>query len=153
MPQITLETHIQAPLEACFTLSLSVDAHTSSMQRSDERIVGGVRSGAMRTGDTVTWSARHFGIPWRMTSCISEYQHPSRFVDEQISGPFRSWWHEHRFESTGNGTIMIDVVEFSSPFGPVGRLVDRLILKRYMTELLTARNRWLLSALESPTAG
>lgn len=107
----------------------------------------------MRAGDTVTWRARHFGIPWRMTSRISEYEHPTRFVDEQVSGPFRFWWHEHRFEPTSTGTVMIDVVNFSSPMGLAGRLVDRLILVQYMTELLTARNRWLVTALERSSAG
>jgi ligand-binding SRPBCC domain-containing protein len=99
----------------------------------------------MRLGDSVTWKARHFGLPITMTSVISEYDAPHRFVDEQRSGPFRRWWHEHRFESTGDGTLMTDVVEFESPSGPVGRLVNALVLARYMTNLLEQRNAWLAS--------
>jgi ligand-binding SRPBCC domain-containing protein len=72
----------------------------------------------MKLGDTVTWRARHFGITFRMTSALTEYQRPIRFVDEQQRGPFRRWWHEHTFESAAEGkTLMVDVVEFRSPLG------------------------------------
>lgn len=147
MPRIVLTTRIVAPARECFDLSLSVDAHTASMSSSGERVVGGVESGAMGLGDTVTWRARHFGIPFRMTSRITEYDAPHRFVDEQQSGPFGRWRHEHRFEEVDGTTTMTDVVEFTAPLGPLGRLVDALFLTRYMTRLLAQRNRWLAAAL------
>src|SRR5262245_66541811 len=114
------------------------------MSRSGERAVAGVTSGVMRSGDQVTWRARHFGIPFTMTSRISEYEFPRRFVDEQVSGPFRSWYHEHRFAPTNGGTLMTDVVVFESPAGPLGVLVNRAGLTRYLTRLLERRNAWLV---------
>lgn len=147
MPTIRLETKIPASAEACFVLSLTVDAHAESMKRSGERAVAGVTSGVMKLGDTVTWRARHFGIPFTMTSRISAHEAPHRFVDEQVSGPFAGWWHEHRFEADGGGTRMIDVVEFASPVGALGRVVDRLVLTGYLTRLLQQRNRWLADEL------
>jgi ligand-binding SRPBCC domain-containing protein len=149
---IRLETVIAAPAGDCFDLSLSVDAHTASMRRSVERAIGGVTSGVMKLGDTVTWRARHFGIAFRMTSAITEYQYPIRFVDEQLHGPFRRWWHEHTFTATRSGeTVMGDVVQFKSPLGPLGSLADRLILDRYMPHLLRQRNAWLKTTLEART--
>lgn len=150
MPRIELTTEIPATPEPCFELSLSVDAHQSSMSDSGERAISGVTSGAMRLGDSVTWRARHFGLPFTMTSVISQYDAPYRFVDEQESGPFRRWWHEHRFEPVSGGTLMTDVVEFESPAGPVGRIVNALVLTRYMTKLLEQRNAWLVDALSAP---
>ena len=150
MPRIELTTEIPATPEECFELSLSVDAHRSSMADSGERAVAGVTSGVMRLGDSVTWKARHFGLPITMTSVISAYDAPHRFVDEQQSGPFRRWWHEHRFEPAAGGTRMTDVVEFEAPVGAVGRLVNVLVLTRYMTTLLERRNAWLREALSSP---
>lgn len=120
------------------------------MADSGERAIAGVTSGAMGLGDTVTWRARHFGIPFTMTSAISAYEEPRRFVDEQVSGPFRRWWHEHRFEDSEGGTLMIDVAEFESPAGPIGRLVNAVFLTRYMTKLLRKRNAWLTDALTVP---
>lgn len=75
-------------------------------------------------GDTVTWRGRHFGIPFTMTSAITAYEAPHRFVDEQVRGPFRRWWHEHTFvtvEERGGGsperTLMIDRVPPIAPRG------------------------------------
>jgi ligand-binding SRPBCC domain-containing protein len=148
MPELLLVTDIAAPAAACFELSLSVDAHTNSMADSGERIVGGVREGSMALGDTVTWEARHFGVRFRMSSKITAYEPSMRFVDEQTRGPFAQWWHEHRFQDLDDRTQMTDVVRFRSPAGPVGRLVDRLVLASYMTRLLTQRNAWLKAELE-----
>jgi ligand-binding SRPBCC domain-containing protein len=149
VPSIRLETVIAAPVGECFDLSLSVDAHTASMSASGERAIGGVTSGVMKHGDTVTWRARHFGITFRMTSAITDYQYPLRFVDEQQRGPFRRWWHEHTFTAMANGaTRMTDVVEFRSPLGLLGTMADRLVLGYYLPYLLRQRNTWLKNTLE-----
>jgi ligand-binding SRPBCC domain-containing protein len=146
---IRLQTVIAAPAGDCFDLSLSVDAHTASMSTSGERAISGLTRGAMKLGDTVTWRARHFGIVFRMTCAITEYDHPRRFVDEQQRGPFRRWRHEHTFTATADGrTQMTDIVQFQSPLGAAGSLADRLVLDHYMSRLLRQRNAWLKATLE-----
>ncbi|MCC5954396.1 MAG: SRPBCC family protein [Acidimicrobiia bacterium] len=149
MPHLELSTTIASPPEVCFDLSLDVDLHTQSTG-AREVIIGGVRSGRMALDDEVTWKAWHFGIPFTMTSRISEYERPTHFVDEQTRGPFASWRHEHRFERRESGTLMIDIVDYRSPLGPIGSLVDRLRLERYMRDLLQRRNEFLRQAAESP---
>jgi ligand-binding SRPBCC domain-containing protein len=150
MPTLRLETVVRAPVEDCFDLSLSVDAHTASMGRSGERAVAGVTSGRMALGDTVTWQARHFGLSFRMTSRIVAWDRPARFVDEQVAGPFRSWSHEHTFTAVDEGTLMVDVARFEAPYGALGRAAEGLVLTRYMTRLLAQRNEWLRQELELP---
>jgi hypothetical protein len=44
---------------------------------------------------------------------------------------------------------MRDRWEHRSPLGPLGRLVDRLVLGRYMRSLLATRNAALKHAAES----
>ena len=87
-----------------------------------------------------------------MTSVISAHDAPHRFVDEQTAGPFRRWWHEHRFEAVPSGTRMTDVVGFESPAGPIGRAVNAVFLTRCMTTLLRQQNAWLVEALSGPVA-
>ncbi len=152
MPHLELTTTIAAPPERCFDLSLDVDLHTKSTGAREE-IVGGIRSGRMRLGDEVTWKAWHFGVPFRMASSITEYERPARFVDEQTRGPFATWRHEHRFELDGERrTRMVDLVDYDSPLGPIGRVVDRVRLERYMIELLQRRNEFLRHAAETSPA-
>lgn len=150
MPTLRFETVIAAPPAACFELSLSVDAHTASMSGSNERAIAGVTSGTMALGDTVTWCAWHLGIPFRMTSQITAYEAPRRFVDEQVRGPFARWWHEHTFTALDTGdTVMVDVVRFKAPVGPLGTLTEHIALTAYMRRLLHQRNEWLKDQLES----
>lgn len=65
----------QAPVDpaALFDASLSIDLHLESMRDSGERVIGGVTSGAIRLGETVTWRARHFGVWLTMTSKITMF--------------------------------------------------------------------------------
>lgn len=151
MPSFRLETVVRATPERCFDLALSVDAHTASMGASSERAVAGRTSGVLGPGDVVTWQARHFGLPFRMTVQVTEHRPPVEFVDVQVRGPFAHWHHRHLFEPTPDGgTRVRDEIDFSSPLGLLGRLVDRLVLERYLQRLVSRRNAWLKETLEGP---
>ena len=149
MPRIELSTTIAAPAERCFDLSRDVDVHLSSMEYHRERVISGVESGPMELGDTVTWEAQHLSWRWRMTSKITEYERPRRFVDEQQKGPFARFHHEHRFEPQDDGTLMFDVVDYEAPLGAVGELVTRLILDRYLRRVLGGRNEHIKKVAET----
>lgn len=142
----TFECHTLMPMTPlrAYELSLSIDAHTASLADTREQAVGGVTGGTIGLGEQVTWRAVHFGIPFRLTSSITEADAPRRFVDEQLRGPFARFHHEHLFEPTGDGqTLMTDVVQFVAPFGPLGWLAEKLVLDRYMRRLIERRNEYL----------
>ncbi len=124
-------------------MSLSVDLHTGSMAHTSERAVAGITSGMMALNDSVTWEARHFGVRQRLTSRITEMERPHRFVDEQERGAFAHFRHTHVFVAVRDGTLMLDDFEYSVPLGPVGRIVDALVLRAYMRKLLVQRNVFL----------
>lgn len=135
---LRMVTQIAAPVEVCFDLSRSIDLHLESMIASKERAVGGVTAGLISAGEEVSWEARHFGRVWRMTSRVTEFEPPRRFVDQMVRGPFAAFRHEHLFEPDGAGTRMIDVVTFGMPFGlvldlPVGLYLRRLLRRRNAT--------------------
>ena len=67
-----LVTEAVARPETLFAASLDIDRHVASMAGSRERAVGGVTSGAIGLGETVTWRARHFGLWFTMMSRITE---------------------------------------------------------------------------------
>lgn len=135
---------IFAPPDLVFDTSLKVEVHTDSMAANGERAIGGVTTGQLGLGDEVTWLARHFGRSWRMTSRITACDRPAYFVDEQVAGPFAVWRHAHYFQPQPDGsTLMRDVIDFTAPYGALGKLADVLILDRYMTRLIATRNQHL----------
>ncbi|GAA1822764.1 SRPBCC family protein [Agromyces salentinus] len=138
-------TRTDLPVEQLFDASLSIDAHVDSMSQTGERAVGGVTSGSIGLGETVTWRARHFGVWFTMTSRITSLDRPHRFVDEQVTGPFRSFHHEHVFTRESGRTVVVDTLTIASPvFGP---LAERAVLVPYLRRLITRRNRFLLDSL------
>lgn len=140
-----VKTDADVSARKMFEISLDIDAHVSSMQQSGERAIAGTTSGAIGLGETVTWRARHFGIWFTMTSEITEIEKPARFVDQQVSGPFKTFVHEHRFEPVGDGCRMTDTITVGSPV--FGRLAERVVLVPYLRRLITKRNGHLLAEL------
>jgi hypothetical protein len=145
MVRFELSSVMPVEPDVAFDLSLSIDVHVDAFARSHEQAVGGTVEGQIELGEFVTWRARHFGRTWTMTSVITEWERPRRFVDEQHQGPFKSFRHEHLFTPVENGTQMIDHVQFAAPFGPIGRLAERAVLDRYLRHLITVRNTFLIA--------
>lgn len=149
MPRIELLTEIDAPRERVFDLARSIDLHSESMNRSREYAAAGVTSGLIGNGESVTWKARHFGIWFSLESKIVGWDPPRHFRDSMVRGPFRRMDHDHIFEPNGSGTRMRDVFDFESPLGPLGKLVDRMVLARYMRKILSERNSVIQRVAES----
>jgi ligand-binding SRPBCC domain-containing protein len=106
----------------------------------------------MRLGDTVTWEAVHFGIKQHLTTTITAYERPQYFIDEMTRGIFQELKHHHAFVPQASGTLMIDTFTFRAPWGILGRVVEALVLTRYMRGLLLTRNRYLKQAAEADPA-
>jgi ligand-binding SRPBCC domain-containing protein len=70
-------------------------------------------------------------------------------VDAMIAGAFRSFVHVHEFAERDNTTHMTDTITWESPLGFIGKIFDALLLKRYLTRLVTLRNRLLTELAES----
>lgn len=149
MGRIELSLEVSAPVERCFDLARSVEAHTRSTSQTGERVVGGRMSGLLELGDEVTWRARHLGVEQELTSRIAVFTRPAHFRDSMVRGAFRSFDHDHFFSVTPAGTLVRDVFEYRMPFGAAGWLADRLVVAAHMRRFLTARLRVLKVMAES----
>jgi ligand-binding SRPBCC domain-containing protein len=140
MPTIHLTTFIAAPADRVFDLARNVDLHKKSMAHTGEEAVAGTVTGLIKDGETVTWKAKHLGKSRVLRIKITGMKPPHSFTDEMVSGDFKSMKHEHHFKPVANGTFMIDLFSFESPYGGLGKLVNQVYLTRYMRRLLEQRN-------------
>lgn len=140
MSTIHLTTFIAAPLERVFDLSRSINLHKISTIDTNEEAVAGRMSGLITEGEKVTWKAKHLYKTRFFTSKITEMVVNDFFIDEMVKGDFKSFKHEHHFKQVDNGTIMIDLLVFESPYGMIGKFFNELYLKDYLKKLLLKRN-------------
>lgn len=148
MPLIELTTSIHAPISRCFDLARSIDLHKLSTKETNEEAIAGVTSGLIGEGQQVTWRANHFGISQTLTSKITRFEYPCHFRDEMVRGAFRMIKHDHLFEESGDKTIMQDEFEFESPGGIFGILFNKLVLEKYLRNLLVRRNQIIKEVAE-----
>lgn len=149
MVTIRLNTWVDAPVERCFRLATSVDFHIASIRPMKEKVVGGVAAGLLRQGQTVTLRGRHFGIPLTHTTKMEICRPFSYFREVMVSGVFKYYEHDHHFAAMDDGTRVRDEVRFCAPLGRLGRIAEKLVLKRYVIQLLKWRNTALKRAAES----
>ena len=149
MPTIHLTTFIEAPAEVVFDLSRHVGLHKESMSKFREDAVAGTRFGLIQNEDTVTWKAKHFFKNRFLRVKITDLQKAKKFIDEQIQGDFKMMKHEHHFKSCENGTLLIDLFHYETPYGVLGQWFNNLYLTKYLRNLLEQRNKVIKEYAES----
>ena len=133
MEKIRLATWIDAPVERCFLLSLSIDLHVASARTTGERAIAGVTTGLIGEGETVTFQRAYFGLQPHTTR-IEAFRPYSYFRDVMVSGPFRHFEHDHHFAAMDDGTRIRDEIRFSASWGPLGRILARRRLAAFLME-------------------
>jgi ligand-binding SRPBCC domain-containing protein len=87
---------------------------------------------AMAPGTLIEYRLRLHGVPIRWRTTIAVWDPPHRFVDVQLSGPYRMWHHTHEFTPApgpDGGTLMRDTVRYALPLGPLGEAAHRLLVR------------------------
>ena len=140
MPTIVLFTKIKAVQKLVFDLSRSIELHKISTKKTNEKAISGKTEGLIALNETVTWRAKHLGIYQNFTSKVIGCDSPNYFADIMLSGAFKSFRHEHYFSYEENTTTLVDVLQYVSPLGILGKFADVLFLKKYMTNFLILRN-------------
>jgi ligand-binding SRPBCC domain-containing protein len=95
----------------------------------------------MRAGTVIDYELRLYGIRFHWKTLIEEFTPMSRFVDVQLTGPYRRWHHTHTFEDAPGGTQMRDRVEYEMPFGSIGAIARALFVRRSVDQIFDYRNK------------
>jgi uncharacterized protein YbjT (DUF2867 family)/ligand-binding SRPBCC domain-containing protein len=100
-------------------------------------------------GSTIDYTVRPlFGIPTKWRSRIDEVAAPHRFRDSQEKGPYKSWVHEHRFSRVDGGVRLDDRIEYEMPFGPLGTIGHRMLVRAQLQSLFDFRANAIDSIFE-----
>ena len=85
-------------------------------------------------------------IPGMKLNWVTEITHIKEqeyFVDEQRSGPYKLWHHEHKITPVDEGVLMTDLVTYQPPFGFLGTLANRFVIRKKLDEIFEFRRKKL----------
>jgi len=100
----------------------------------------------MKAGALIDYRLKVRGLPIRWRTRIEAWEPGVRFVDTQIRGPYRKWWHEHTFEAVGpDATRMRDRVVYAVRGGPVGDVVERIWVRKDVRTIFAYREQEMVA--------
>ena len=94
----------------------------------------------MHAGQLITY--RISPLPGLWLHWLTEIRHVTEgvsFVDEQRAGPYKFWYHEHRFEPMAGGVKMHDCVTYDIGWGPFGWLAGKLWVHEQLHRIFAYR--------------
>jgi len=78
---------------------------------------------------------------------ITEFEWNHHFADEQRRGPFKLFHHRHELAAeirdSVRGTTVRDVITYDVGFGGLGKLLDKLFIRRQMQKTFAYRQKQL----------
>jgi ligand-binding SRPBCC domain-containing protein len=138
--RLSRQQWLPAPLETIFPFfSRPENLQTLTPPFLDFKIVE--VPAEIQAGSLIRYKLRLRGIPIRWTTKITEWTPPHGFVDEQLSGPYALWHHEHRFVAERGGTTMFDTVDYALPFGVLAWPAYKLFVRRDVESVFDYREK------------
>jgi ligand-binding SRPBCC domain-containing protein len=106
------------------------------------------KTGGIEPGARVVLRFGRWPFRLRWTAEHQDCEPGRYFSDLQVSGPFAYWKHTHTFEPDGPAaSILEDRVEYTLPFGSIGRWLVGGIVRRKIEKLFEFRHRATAAAL------
>ena len=136
MYRIKESIHINAPIDRCFLLSTSIEIVAQTLHLTP---VSGQTSGLIVNGSRLMWRGWKFGLPAWHETLITGYDRPFFFQDTMASGMFRDFQHDHRFEDIDGRTLLIDIVRFNMPLGPIGKAMAKAVVIPHVLDTMQKR--------------
>ena len=121
-----------SPAEAFEFLSLPANIRLISPPQI--RLVFDAAPDRLSLGARMDFRVQAYGVVRSASHEIIAWDEPLRFVERQVAGPMGAWEHEHCFQETPGGVIVIDRIEFKPPGGMVGLFVNERKIRESLEE-------------------
>jgi ligand-binding SRPBCC domain-containing protein len=157
MPTLEFQTTVAAPINKVWAFFQDVEKSLPALSPPEDQVTLEQVDIPIRVGSIIVILAKGPLGKVRWVAKIIEHipPHPvvfgeeARFVDEQQSGPFKSWKHEHEFERIDEkSTRVVDRMTYQVPFGPIGWIADWLIVRRKLRAMFKHRAMAMKKLLE-----
>jgi ligand-binding SRPBCC domain-containing protein len=79
------------------------------------------------------------GIKMHWLTEITQVKKKEFFIDEQRIGPYRMWHHQHHLIPIKNGVLMRDIVTYVPPFGWIGVLANKWMIRKKLNQIFDYR--------------
>ena len=133
--------HINARIEDCWDFFSSPQNLQTITPKNMSFEIEDFDGKRMYPGQIITYTLKPlFGIKMSWVTIITVSKENEYFIDEQRFGPYKLWHHKHFFEPTETGTKMVDVVHYVLPFGFLGRIMNRFVVKNKLKSIFDYRH-------------
>ncbi len=96
----------------------------------------------MYPGMIITYNVRPLlGIKLKWMTEITHVEPMKYFVDEQRSGPYAIWHHQHHIEPIEGGVLMTDIVTYAPPLGFLGAIANSLFINKQLQDIFNFRTK------------
>jgi len=90
------------------------------------------------------------GIKMRWVTEIIHVKEGEYFVDEQRSGPYKFWHHQHHIKPVEGGVLMTDIVHYQPPFGFIGKMANGLFIRQQLNKIFDFRKKKIEQLFSNP---
>ena len=153
MPSLMFQTVVPAPIEVVWDYHQNVQKALPALSPPEADVRIESADVPLQIGSRVTITATGpLGRRIRWVARYTDFRPPksvvfgeeARWTDEQESGPFAYWKHQHEFEAVdAKTTRVIDHVNYRPPLGPVGLLLDPVLIRPRLRRMFAHRHRVL----------
>lgn len=100
----------------------------------------------MYPGLIITYTVKPIlNIKMQWVTEITQVREPYYFIDEQRSGPYKLWHHQHFFTEIENGVKMDDIIHYKIPFGIFGAPAKNIVVENQLKKIFEFRTKTLLA--------
>lgn len=101
-----------------------------------------VREGGSLRDGSVVFDIEKGPFETRWEASLGDYVENEQFVDEQVSGPFETWRHTHKFRRITDSTSEVhDSISYGLPVAPLGGIAAGWYVRRQLDRLFRFRHR------------
>lgn len=110
----------------------------------DFKIISDITEDDIYEGMIIDYTVKPLlGIPVKWKTEINSVKKEKLFTDRQLKGPYKLWEHTHYFTEKDGGVLMTDEVNYILPFGFLGHIAHKLLVRKKIENIFNFRKETL----------